>query len=108
MTKAKNETPIDRTAEELQPVAAPPPAAPAEPADVPMPAAENAPPCLFKPSAAIGTTDVLEIALAYLLHLTNAQFDVAPGALRQVPLPATRVAQLSESARRFMQPVSPQ
>lgn len=96
MTKPK----IDRTAPEAE-VVKPPEAA--EPA---MPTAENAPPCLFKPGNGITTTDVLEIAMMYLLQLSGSTFDVQPGALRMQPMDATRVSQLSPEAQRWMKPLA--
>ena len=85
MTKAK--PPIDRNAQE---------------ADVPMPTVENASPMMFKPTREIGTHDVLEIALMYLLELSNHPQMFPQGTLRNVAMSAQRAAGLSESALRFM------
>lgn len=74
--------------------------------DVPMPAIENAPPALFRPARDIGSADVWEIALMFLLEMSGSTFDVQPGGLRNIALSAARVAQLSDSARRFMVPAS--
>ncbi|GEP11119.1 hypothetical protein [Methylobacterium gnaphalii] len=95
--------PIDRTAEDAETSAA----AIAAAQDHPMPTVENDPGSVFRPGSGIGSADVHEIVLMYLLHLTNSPVQVAPGTLRGVPLPADRVAQLSESAQRFMQPLIP-
>ncbi|GBU16837.1 MULTISPECIES: hypothetical protein [Methylobacterium] len=74
----------------------------AEEADVVMPTAENAPPALFRPRNGITTTDVLEIALMYLLQLTGNPGTFPPGALRHQPMDAARVAMLSPEAQRHM------
>lgn len=100
--------PIDRTAETLEPVnAAAPAPAPSEPEDVPMPTIENAPGSIFVPKGNIGTVDVLEIAIMYLLELSGSALQVQPGALRTVPLSALRVAQLSDRAQLHMQQMAP-
>ena len=100
--------PIDRTAETLEPVAkaAASPSL-AEPEDVPMPTIENAPGSIFVPKGNIGTVDVLEIAIMYLLELSGSTLQVQPGALRSVPLSATRVAMLSDRAQAHMQQLAP-
>lgn len=110
MTKPSGKPPIDRSAPEAEipPAAAAAPPAPAAPAaaqDTPMPAAENEPASIFQPGPGIGTADVFEITLMYLLSMTNSPVQVAPGELRSIALEAVRVGQLSESARRFMQPL---
>lgn len=91
--------PIDReNAENLQPVEA----APESEGDVPMPAVENSPGSIFQPKAGIGTVDVLEIAIMYLLELSGSPLQIQQGALRSVPLSAARVAMLSEQAQKHM------
>lgn len=115
MTKSKNAHPtqgaapvIDRSAEEAEIVqqgAAPAPA-PEDAGDAPMPTAENAPPCRFKPGNGVTTLDLLEINLMYLLQISGNAVDVAPGALRTLLMDATRVSQLSPEAQRWMQPVA--
>ncbi len=72
--------------------------------DFPMPTVENEAPSYFVPGNGLGSADMMEILLMYLLHLTNSPITVAPGVLRIQPLPAERVAQLSEKAQRFMKP----
>lgn len=99
--------PIDRTAETLEPVAKAAAPSPAEPEDVPMPTIENAPGSIFVPKGNIGTVDVLEIAIMYLLELSGSTLQVQPGALRSVPLSATRVAMLSDRAQAHMQQLAP-
>lgn len=84
--------PIDRQAEE---------------ADVAMPTAENAPFCRFAPGNGITSTDVLEIALMYLLQLSGSKVDVQPGALRLQMMDPLRVSQLSPEAQRWMKPIAP-
>ena len=92
---------IDPNAEVLEPVA------PAGPEDVPMPAIENAPGSVLMPKGNIGTTDVFEIVLMYLLELSNSPIQVQPGALRSIPLSAARVEQLSDRAKAHMQQLPP-
>ena len=104
MTRPNGKPPIDRSA----PVAeTSPPAAAAVPQDTAMPTVENAPGSVFQPAAGIAAADVFEITLMYLLSMTNSPAQVAPGALRGIALSAERVSQLSDSARRFMQPLAP-
>ncbi|MGW5960827.1 hypothetical protein [Methylorubrum thiocyanatum] len=104
MTQSSRKPPIDRSA----PVAeTAPPAAAAAPQDTAMPTIENAPGSVFQPAAGIAAADVFEITLMYLLSMTNSPAQVAPGALRGIALSAERVSQLSDSARRFMQPLAP-
>lgn len=104
MTRPNGKPPIDRSA----PVAeTAPPAAAAAPQDTAMPTIENAPGSVFQPAAGIAAADVFEITLMYLLSMTNSPAQVAPGALRGIALSAERVSQLSDSARRFMQPLAP-
>jgi len=104
MTRPNGKPPIDRSA----PVAeTAPPASAAAPQDTAMPTVENAPGSVFQPAAGIAAADVFEITLMYLLSMTNSPAQVAPGALRGIALSAERVSQLSDSARRFMQPLAP-
>lgn len=113
MTRTKGKPPIDRAAEDAQlsqrspaaaPLAATVGAAPA--GDMPMPTVENNPPCFFRPSANISVLDAMEITLMYWMSLTGQTVEIQPGALRALALPADRVSQLSDSARRFMTPAS--
>ncbi|MRI54069.1 hypothetical protein D8770_08900 [Methylobacterium sp. DB1607] len=104
MTRPNGKPPIDRSA----PVAeTPPPAAAAPAQDAPMPTVENEPGSVFQPGPGIAAADVFEITLMFLLSMSKSPAQVAPGALRGIALDATRVSQLSESARRFMQPLVP-
>ncbi|ACL61759.1 hypothetical protein [Methylobacterium nodulans] len=111
MARTPQKPPIDRTAPDAQvtpPPLPPQPApqdAPQASGDMPMPTVENNPPCLFKPGAGIGTADVLEITLMYLLQLTGSPVQVERGALRAIAMQPERVEQLSDSARRFMTPL---
>lgn len=113
MTRPNGKPPIDRSApiaDTTPPAtaaAATSPAAIAAAQDFPMPAVENDPGSIFRPGAGISTADVFEITLMYLLSMSNSPAQVAPGGLRGVALSAERVSQLSESARRFMQPLVP-
>lgn len=75
--------------------------------DVPMPGVENEPNLIFRPAAGCSILDVFEICLSYLLVMSNSPIQVAPGALRDVQMPADRAAMMSDSARRFMQTVQP-
>ncbi|MDR7036106.1 hypothetical protein J2X36_000842 [Methylobacterium sp. BE186] len=86
--------PIDRSAELAQT------------GDVPMPTAENEPLCLFRPGPGIGAADVAEITLMFLLDMSGSPYNPPPGGLRDVAMSATRVAQLSPSARQFLKPVA--
>jgi hypothetical protein len=76
--------------------------------DAAMPTVENAPPCRFQPGTGVSTTDVLEIALMYLLQLTGSQVQVQPGALRHQLMDPVRVSQLSPEAQRWMKPIDGQ
>jgi hypothetical protein len=117
MTRNKK---IDRAgAVDLQPVVGVPangagahpqmsaPTAPAAPAEglVPMPTIENDAPFVFRPEAGIDAASVFEIALMYVIHLTNSPVQVEKGALRNVPLPAHRHEQLSDVAQRYLKPL---
>lgn len=82
--------PIDREAETLEPT---------------MPTAENAPPCVFTPGNGITTTDVIEIAIMFLLQLSGGTKEFTKGALRSQVMSAERVGLLSASAERWMKPV---
>jgi hypothetical protein len=104
MTRPNAKPPIDRSAPVAE-IAPPVPAA--GPQDTAMPTVENAPGSVFQPAAGIAAADVFEITLMYLLALTNSPAQVAPGALRSIALSADRVSQLSDSAQRFMQPLTP-
>ena len=104
MSRPNGKPPIDRSA----PVAETPPAtAAAVPAETPMPTVENEPGSVFQPGPGIAAADVFEITLMFLLSMTRSPVQVAPGGLRGIALEAARVGQLSESARRFMQPLVP-
>ncbi|GEP05565.1 hypothetical protein [Methylobacterium oxalidis] len=94
--------PIDRGAELVQSGDA----ARQAPGDVPMPTAENEPPCLFRPGAGITAADVAEITLMFLLDMSGSPYNPPPGGLRDIALRAERVAQLSPSARQFLKPVA--
>lgn len=101
MTHPNKKPPIDRSA----PIAETSPPAAAQ--DTPMPTVENEPGSVFQPGPGVAAADVFEITLMYLLAMTKSPLTVAPGALRGIALSADRVGQLSDSARRFMQPLAP-
>jgi hypothetical protein len=71
-----------------------------------MPSVENQPPYLFVPGPGIGSADVVEIALIYLLQLSGSATTVQKGALRSIPLMPHRYEELSDSAQRFMKPIT--
>ncbi|MGY2048919.1 hypothetical protein [Methylobacterium sp. JK268] len=113
MSRPNGKPPIDRTAETAHPVPQPPvpsATAPAEAGPLPgggfaTPTVENEPPCLFVGGSGMSQVDLLEMALMFLLQISGSPVVVEKGALRTQVLSAERVAQLSDSARRFVTPV---
>lgn len=104
----------DPAVEEAQVVSTPTQEVPAPPAPGPgapeegetlMPTVENEPNSVYVPKSGCSIVDNFEILMMYLLHITGSPLNFAEGVLRQIELPASRVAQLSASSRRHMQEV---
>ncbi len=73
--------------------------------DMPLQLAENAV-YKFKPGAGMTTLDMRELLLMQLLQLVNGP-EVSKGALRSLTLQGDRFDQLSDSAQRWFEAVTP-